>query len=305
MVVKERQLRPAPPSTTLYRPQDRPLCTWRRSGRSVGPVVAVDSRIVGRGRHNRCSFCDGGRGGFGDFAGRARLQTTRHPTHGAARSWHAPGGSAPCRVPPWASNCRRHARWTCRRRGWWSRRGTYTHHRPPPPAASTTMYLKTLRPLGGPGGRPRPACGRRRPARRSYIRSWCQTTRWPYARPRPPNGVNPSAAGLTVARRKRSCPHPSPRVPRLWRSRWGGGGQPGVGARTLSSRSSGPFCRLHSRERAQNSICHLGRYLNSVGTQYAARGKTLDADTRRLQYTGAGSASTDYKQAPPPTPPPT
>ena len=64
---------------------------------------------------------------------------------------------------------------------------------------------------------------------------------------------------------------------------------------------SGPFCRLHSRERAQNSICHLGRYLNPVGTQYAARGKTLDADTRRLQYTGAGSASTDYKRAPPPT----
>jgi len=70
------------------------------------------------------------------------------------------------------------------------------------PAASTTMYLGTLRPLGGPGGRPRPARGRRRPARRSYIRSWCQTTRWPYARPRPPNGVNPSAAGLTVARQK-------------------------------------------------------------------------------------------------------
>jgi len=49
----------------------------------------------------------------------------------------------------------------------------------------------------------------------------------------------------------------------------------------------------------KTGICHLGRYLNPVGTQYAARGKTLVAAARRLQYTGPGSASTDYKRRPP------
>ena len=53
VVVKERHLQPPPPSAA---PQPRPLCTWGRSGRSVGPVVALGRRAVGGGRRVARTF---------------------------------------------------------------------------------------------------------------------------------------------------------------------------------------------------------------------------------------------------------